>query len=445
MSNLDILLMGVRNLWRRKVRSLLTVLGVIIGTAAIVVMISLSVGIDKAMEQQFANMGDLSIIQVYPMWSENGQTVIDEELFEKLASIEGVEVATPIVDSYGKIIAGRYEANVSIVGVKTEALPYLGLKLAEGRLLEGTDDMHLLFGGQVPQMFQKSGRQFSVYKERGMSVRIGGYYGDPSGSSEELDVNVMEDTLKLTFDMSYGSGSNSDNRPPKVYRVETVGVMDKETYNNYSYQVIMPLETLMELQAENNDGQRPNQRAEVQYYQVILKARDLDDIEYITEQVEALDVRCHSLSQILEEAKKSTRMISLILGGIGAISMLVAALGITNTMVMSIYERTREIGVMKVLGAALGDIGRLFVVESAMIGLFGGLLGLGISYGISYFLNNVVMNMTGGMGMGAQMSIIPIWLALAALAFTSAVGLVAGLYPAMRAMRLSALEAIRTE
>jgi ABC-type antimicrobial peptide transport system permease subunit len=101
---------------------------------------------------------------------------------------------------------------------------------------------------------------------------------------------------------------------------------------------------------------------------------------------------------------------------------------------------------MKVLGAKLGDIGKLFLIESAMIGLLGGLLGLGISYGLSYILNNVIM-LGGAVGipMGAKMSIIPPWLSILALVFTSSIGLISGLYPAIRAMRLSALEAIRTE
>src|SRR6056297_1120799 len=146
MNNLDILVMGLKNLWRRKVRSLLTVLGVIIGTAAIVVMISLSVGIEDAMVKQFESMGDLSIIEVWPGYDGRSQTTIDDEMIEEISEIEGVQVATPIMDSHARIIADRYEVNTSIIGIKPEALPYLGLELADGRLLTAEDDLAVVFG-----------------------------------------------------------------------------------------------------------------------------------------------------------------------------------------------------------------------------------------------------------------------------------------------------------
>ena len=132
--------------------------------------------------------------------------------------------------------------------------------------------------------------------------------------------------------------------------------------------------------------------------------------------------------------------------------MLVAAIGIANTMVMSIYERTKEIGVMKVIGASLKDIKRLFLFESALIGVTGGVFGVGLSYLISFLMNTfgaefIQLGMMMGPGGGgeARISIIPIWLALAALAFSAFIGVVSGYFPARRAMNLSALEAIRSE
>ena len=147
--------------------------------------------------------------------------------------------------------------------------------------------------------------------------------------------------------------------------------------------------------------------------------------------------------------------IQLILGGLGAISLLVAALGITNTMIMSIYERTREIGVMKVLGCVIGNIRTMFLMEAGTIGFIGGILGLAFSYGISFAINSFAaggdgsgggMGMFGmGMGGGASVSIIPVWLALGALVFATMIGLVSGFYPANRAVKISALTAIKQE
>ncbi|HRU42224.1 MAG TPA: FtsX-like permease family protein, partial [Candidatus Diapherotrites archaeon] len=155
-----------------------------------------------------------------------------------------------------------------------------------------------------------------------------------------------------------------------------------------------------------------------------------------------------SLTDILESMQKTTASIRIVLGAIGAVSLLVASIGITNTMVMSIYERTREIGIMKVIGSSLGDIKRMFLFEAAMIGLLGGIIGLLLSYGVSYGLNTAgfaLLGFFGPAGGGSKPSIIPLWLSVSSMLFTTIIGLVSGFYPARRAMNLSALEAIRKE
>lgn len=136
----------------------------------------------------------------------------------------------------------------------------------------------------------------------------------------------------------------------------------------------------------------------------------------------------------------------LALGGIGAITLLVAAIGIINTMVMSIYERTKEIAIMKVIGATFTDIRLLFLAEAGMIGFFGGVLGLGFSYTLSFIINQLSGDYMGnymGTGEALHISLIPWWLALFAIAFSIMIGLLAGVYPANRAVKLSPIEAMR--
>ena len=153
----------------------------------------------------------------------------------------------------------------------------------------------------------------------------------------------------------------------------------------------------------------------------------------------------------------------LLVGGPVALALLVAALNIANTMTMAIYERTREIGVMKVLGCELANIRTMFLLESGAIGFVGGVIGAVISLLVSFVLNNLtaILSMLGqgGVDIGGMMggnmyyygasseviSIIPPWLLLAALAFATVIGLVSGLAPASRAVKISALAAIRHE
>ena len=168
----------------------------------------------------------------------------------------------------------------------------------------------------------------------------------------------------------------------------------------------------------------------------------------------------YSLDSIREPMQKQMQQQQLFLGSLAAISLLVAAIGITNTMIMSIYERTREIGVMKVLGCKIGNIRVVFLMEAGLIGFCGGVMGVAVSFGISKLLNYLAVSgslgegggflgsLMGGMGMmsgGSQLSIIPLWLIVASIVFATVIGLVSGFYPANRAVKISALEAIKHE
>ena len=157
----------------------------------------------------------------------------------------------------------------------------------------------------------------------------------------------------------------------------------------------------------------------------------------------------YSDDEELEYTKKIMLAVQLVLGAIGAISMFVAFFGISNTMVMSVMERTKEIGVMKVLGCELKDIKAMFLYEAGTIGLIGGTIGLIISYILSLIANGVARLVMGSMNSGEDfyvcVSSIPPWLAILGIGFAVGVGVVAGLSPAKRSVKVSALTAIHNE
>ena len=187
-------------------------------------------------------------------------------------------------------------------------------------------------------------------------------------------------------------------------------------------------------------GSGTSQKQSKEYSEVLVKVDKMEEVQAVQQQIKDMGFRASSLTDQLASMQETTKMLRLVLGAIGAISMLVAAISITNTMVMSIYERTKEIGIMKVIGASLKDIRGLFLMEAAFIGFVGGLIGIVLSYLLSFIVNWVAA------GQGSTMqSAIPLWLALGAVVFATGVGVVAGYLPANRAMRLSALTAIKTE
>jgi len=456
MSSIDLIRMGFKNLWRRKLRTLLTVLGVVIGTASIVLMISLGIGMNESFRREIERMGSLNVINVYPGYGDvsGGKgtpgmpTPLDDDIVVKIKQIEGVEAVTPVLDSYLKIVSGKYAAYVSILGIDPETMEAFDFEVKEGRLLDASDTTGLVFGSMVPGFFQNMRARNRYF-----------YYGGFGMNQEEAPVDVLNDRLEMTFDFSYGEkrgpqDPGQGNKRPKVYKVKGVGIL-KDGSNEYDYSVIMnitELKKIIEENQRNQGGQRPSgniyDQAQSGYQRILVKAKDISLVQEIQKQILELGVNAYSLTDILESVNKQSEGIRRVLGGIGAVSLLVAAIGITNTMVMSIYERTREIGVMKVIGAALSDIRRIFLFEAGMIGMMGGIFGLGLSYLASILLNKSGFSLFGGMmpaGPDSVISIIPPWLALFAVIFTALVGLVSGFYPARRAMKLSALEAIRTE
>ncbi|MBQ3123784.1 MAG: ABC transporter permease, partial [Firmicutes bacterium] len=231
------------------------------------------------------------------------------------------------------------------------------------------------------------------------------------------------------------------------------GVLEPKN-DSPDYRVYMNIDRLSEIQKENieAEGGRDTsmQNGVKTYNQALVYVEDIEDTERISKELKDAGYQSYSPIDWIERMKSTMAMIQGVLGGIGGISLLVAALGITNTMVMSIYERTKEIGVMKVIGANLRDIRRMFLIEAGMIGFLGGFVGVVFSLIISLLMNTVLKDLLGIFlselgGYGSTVSFIPLWLIFAAIGFATLIGVVAGYSPAKRAMNLSALESLRNE
>jgi ABC-type antimicrobial peptide transport system permease subunit len=256
-------------------------------------------------------------------------------------------------------------------------------------------------------------------------------------------------------------------KAPKAIEIKVIGILSDTNYEiaNNAY---VPKEIFEKLALEKKkyeeklygkqNGSRDrfgNVQKKGIYNEVKVKVSDRKKVMEVQEVIKAEGYMAYSSMDWLIEMEKTSKNMKLMLGGIGAISLLVAAIGIANTMMMSIYERTREIGIMKVIGAKISDIKKMFLVEAIMIGALGGMVGVVISYGISFVANTVdgiaaiigMNGMNGMMGMEGttRISVIPPWLALGAILFSTIIGLVSGYFPAKRAMQLSALSAIKTE
>ncbi len=443
MNNSDLISMGFKNLWRRKARTILTVLGVIIGTSSIVIMLSLGIAMNENFKHQLEKMGSINVIDVYSGdrygngddddRQKKGEAKLNEDTLAQFEAIPGVDVVTPVMEKYVVISAGNLQADMSIIAMDPSKMQDMGIKLAKGRYVNGYDNNAFIFGA-------KTGENFYDPKSR-----------DPYAEMGENNIDLMNERLKLSMD---GGGRDSHSSAVKV---DAVGIIQEGSYESdwSAYTSLESLEKMiekneknMEKQSSGNSDERSDKRRRKKdqgYEKAKVKVNDIERVEDVKTVIEDMGFQARSLTEILEQMKKTSAGIQAVLGGIGAVSLFVAALGITNTMIMSIYERTREIGVMKVIGARISDIKRLFLFEAGMIGFTGGVAGILLSYGVSIIINHVGKSLMGEFGSQASLSVIPIWLVLSALAFSTFVGLASGYYPARRAMNLSALEAIKNE
>lgn len=509
----DILGMSLTNLWRRKMRTVLTVLGVIIGTASIVVMLSLGLGLKQAMMAQVSTAGGLTEILVYSDGDYGTDALLlNDDTINSFMEIEHVDNVEPQIYYNMPVQAGKYEADVSILGVSTEYLEEM--QLGEGSLPEaGNGTLELVIGNQVlGDFFDIATGEYPYWESEELpnidlmkTPLIGGIdkeesYIDPesestsstassdvdstfSDSSEEFedssddfsdesddftgdDAEDESDDSTDSFltdesedDFEDDSMSNSMfTSSTKRIQLKVAGITegDMETYTEYSYNCYAEIESLKAFLKQNyseNDiipGQPTDRNGkpyrDLKYTQLIVKVDESANVEDVLQTIQDMGYRGEANKEWLEEIEKEFMIIEAVLGGIGAVALLVAAIGIANTMTMSTYERTKEIGIMKVLGCSLGNIRSMFLSEAAFIGFLGGIMGIVLSYILSLVANKVVAPMVmSEYGDGTKISVIPIWLVLLAILFSTIIGMVAGFFPAQRATKLSPLAAIRNE
>ena len=448
---LDLLTMSINNLRRRKVRTALTVLGVVIGTASVVVMVSLGIGLNALMMEMYYSYGSMTAIEIYNYGNNGNNGTSDNPLYltddtvKEFLRIPHVTSASPVLETNVILKQGVYETNTSINGVTREFMEQI--PLGQGKLPDPkSTEMEFIYGNAVVQWFQNS--------------KTGKGYWD---TQELPDIDYMNKPMFVIFDTdayyqsrSGGSGDGTPVKAPKKYLIRTAGVVEGgiDDYNSYAYGVytdIDQLKTQLKKIYKKNPipGQPTNKKGKPYSYfiynQAYVYVDDMENVTAVQKAITDMGFQANSQMEWIEQSQQTYNMIQLVLGGIGAISLFVAAIGIANTMMMSIYERTKEIGVIKVLGCDLRTIRNMFLLESGFIGFMGGVIGVAISYGIGFIMNHFLgigQIMTGQAG---DISRIPLWLAAAAVVFAIFVGMAAGFFPSLRAMHLSPLAAIRNE
>jgi putative ABC transport system permease protein len=401
----DYFSLAFNNLRKRGLRSWLTIFGIFIGIAAVVALISMGQGLQAAVTAQFGSLSvdRLTIQNKGTGFGPPGSTVVEklnDHDLDILESVRGVDKVIPRLIrvgslEYNKISGFGYAADIPEEKELADLVySSMGVGIEQGKLLEDGDQGKILLGNYFLETedFEKPFSVGKPIKINGEDFEIGGFLEKSSSFTVNSIVFMLNDDLENLLDIE------------NEYDVIDVLVEDKDEIEDIAEEI------KRKLRADRDE--------------------DIGEESFSVE----------TPLQSLEAINEILNVVNIIVIGIAAISLIVGGIGIANTMYTSILERTREIGGMKAIGAQNKDVLMIFLIESGMLGLVGGIVGalagVGISIGIVEVANQAL-------GEGLFKIIISYPLILSAIAFSFFIGILSGILPAIQASKLNVVDALR--
>ncbi len=413
------------NLRRRPVRNVLTASGVLIGIVTLVAMVSFGVGVQNEVNRIFEALG-LENVFISPTFPEEDDSFdpfgvaepeqpLTPETVVAFRDLPEVQTVTPVLNLPSNIeISLSYEDVAVPVRLSGEfghsprgpGMPAPPEMVAGVLLGEGDTQGLTLIEGLADQLLEDTDLKYEDLVDQPVTLTI----RLPRGETKEFASRIIG--------VESGMGS----------KTIVLGLAERTEIKAWWYGRPDTLQT---------DG----------YDMLVVRAVDQLAVPTVLEVAESMELEAQSLGTILELANRVLAIMQALLGSVGGLALLVATLGVANTMMMAIYERTREIGVLKALGATSREVRRMFTADAILLGIIGGIVGviLGTLLGrLVDWIGHLYLESEGVVGIG-QMSIVPPWLAIGALIFAAFIGVLGGLYPAARAARLDPVVALKHE
>ena len=384
-----------RNFVNKKLRSFLTVFGVVIGVSAIFFLFTFGLGVQKIVTDEVVGDQSLKAIDVV---SPNSKIIqLDEETINTIQKYPNVERVGVQYSFPGIVGLGGGEIDSVVYGVNGDYQNVSSLVLVAGRLLEDADARTVIINSSALEALGIEDSSEALDQQVDITIPL-----------ERIDAEV--DSIEETFTI--------------VGVIDSVSGVEAFISNTVFYIAGVP-----------------------SYDQAKVVMNEVENVSDARRQIESLGFQTNSLSDTLGEIDNIFRFLNLILIGFGSIGMIVAVLGMFNTLTISLLERTKEIGLMMALGARRKDMRKLFVFEALLISLAGSLIGIVIAY-IAGRIVNLVVNLNAqsrGFHDGIDLFSTPFWAVLAVIGGTMLVGLLVVYFPARRAERINPIDALRRE
>ena len=416
------------NMKQRGIRTGLTILGVVIGIISIVSLLAIGLGVKKEILDTAESEGSITEIRVYGISEgiRKDQMLTDRKI-QEFCEIEGVVEVYPVLNLSTYITYKQYSGYWSIEGVPRNYLQQVATLNGEAPD-ENSLKPELIMGNQVID--------FMYNRTTGMSY--GELHDDEDEDEDKEPLDLSGEYLEVQFEVSEDTPS---------YRL-TIADMTKED----SYTIYCDIETLKTyLKRIADDGKVPGQPRnqndenyrEWIYDTAIVKVEDVDSVDSVVKSLKDMGYQVENNKEYVDSIQQMVKIAQVVLGGIGMIALVVAVIGIGNTMTTAVYDRINEIGVLKVLGSDPDELLYLFLLESGILGGLGGIIGILISYGITELLINQLVVKLMKMPKGSELAIIPVWLAVLAFFLAIILGVLAGFFPARWAARLKPIDAVK--
>jgi putative ABC transport system permease protein len=427
---LETFILGLKNLRLHKLRSLLTALGIILGVLAVIVMVAIGEGAKKAAMEQMEQLGTNNIVvrSVKPAESNDAsqktQRILDYGLKRsdliRLKTLPRLQAVVPLRDCEQKVVRGEIRATANAIGTTSEIFSVMNLDLERGRYFTSVDESEqqhicVLGGLAAQQLFP---------------------FADPLGETIQVGTSGMATLVLTVVGVLQPTGLRADGSDAGTIVGRN---LDQDVY----FPLSLAEETFGDSIVKRQAGAM--ERKQLELSEVWLRTDSIDNVENIsliaenvmrTTHTGATDFEVKAPIQILRKAQKLNRTFNLVMGGTAAVSLLVGGIGIMNIMLASVTERTKEIGIRRALGAKRRDITLQFLVETTVLSLVGGLIGVGLGVGGAKLLPLIVSE---------YRTSVATWSVLLSFIISGLIGIGFGLYPAIMAARMNPIEALRHE